>query len=201
MYGQGPTWQTCRPAGFMSKKFTSAQHNYCVFELETLAILEALLKWEDKLLGYRIHVVTDHKALEFFLTQRKLSNRQARWMEYLSRFNFDIRYIKGITNKVADALSRYYESDTSEDVHRTHDFVNADVRIDKEHDDLPRGRQEELDIDQFMALRRSTRLGDKQHAIAEPVETRDREAAELRNNAEAEGPTVPRPTESEEDIT
>jgi hypothetical protein len=22
MYGQGPTWQTCRPAGFVSKKFT-----------------------------------------------------------------------------------------------------------------------------------------------------------------------------------
>ena len=50
----------------MSKKFTAAQHNYRVFELETLAILEALLKWEDKLLGYRIHVVTDHKALEVF---------------------------------------------------------------------------------------------------------------------------------------
>jgi hypothetical protein len=35
----------------MSKKFTSAQHNYRVFEMETIAILEALLKWEDKLLG------------------------------------------------------------------------------------------------------------------------------------------------------
>jgi Reverse transcriptase (RNA-dependent DNA polymerase)/RNase H-like domain found in reverse transcriptase len=28
VYGQGPDWQTCRPADFMSKKFTSAQHNY-----------------------------------------------------------------------------------------------------------------------------------------------------------------------------
>ena len=77
MYSQGPIRQTCRPAGFMSRKFTSAQHNYYMFELETLAILEALLKWEDKLLGYCIHVVTDHKALEFFLTQRKLSSWQA----------------------------------------------------------------------------------------------------------------------------
>ena len=51
VYGQGPTWQTCRPAGFMSKKFTAAQHNYRVFEMETIAILEALLKWEDKLIG------------------------------------------------------------------------------------------------------------------------------------------------------
>jgi hypothetical protein len=70
VYGQGPTWQTCRPAGFMSKKFTSAQQNYRVFEMETVAILEALLKWEDKLLGNRVHVVTDHRALEFFKTQR-----------------------------------------------------------------------------------------------------------------------------------
>jgi hypothetical protein len=29
-----------------------------------------------------------------------------RWMEYLSRFDFDIQYVKGISNKVADSLSR-----------------------------------------------------------------------------------------------
>ena len=68
----------------MSKKFTAAQHNYRVFEMETIAILEALLKWEDKLIGNKIHVVTDHRALEFFKTQWRLSNRQMRWMEYLS---------------------------------------------------------------------------------------------------------------------
>ena len=61
MYGQGSSWQTCRPAGFMSKKFTTAQRSYRVFELETIAILEALLKWEDKLLGHRVNIVTDHK--------------------------------------------------------------------------------------------------------------------------------------------
>ena len=170
MYGQGPTWQTCRPAGFMSKKFTAAQHNYCVFELETLAILEALLKWEDKLLGYCIHVVTDHKALEFFLTQRKLSNRQARWMEYLSRFDFDIRYVKGINNKVADALSRYYKSDTSEDVHGLNEYVNADIRVDKDRDDLPLGRLEELELDQLMTIRRSECLMNKEKLVKEGTE-------------------------------
>jgi RNase H-like domain found in reverse transcriptase len=46
--------------------------------METLAILEAMHKWEDKLVGQRIHVITDHKALEFFKTQTKLSSRQYR---------------------------------------------------------------------------------------------------------------------------
>lgn len=44
IYGQGPTWETCCPAGFLSKKFSDAQKNYCNFEQEALAILEGLLK-------------------------------------------------------------------------------------------------------------------------------------------------------------
>ena len=68
MYGQGTSWDTCQPAGFLSKKFTSMQHNYHTHEHETLAVLEALMKWEDKLLGKKFTVVTDHKGLEYFKT-------------------------------------------------------------------------------------------------------------------------------------
>jgi len=88
----------------MSRKFSNTQQNYAVHELKTLAILESLQKWEDKLVGYKIHVIMDHKALEFFKTQNRLTNRQHRWMDYLSRFNFDITYIKGELNKIADCL-------------------------------------------------------------------------------------------------
>jgi len=77
-----------------------------VHKLETLAILESLQKWEDKLVSYKIHVITDDKALEFFKTQNQLTNQQHRWMDYLSRFNFDITYIKGELNKIADCLLR-----------------------------------------------------------------------------------------------
>ena len=152
MYGQGPTWAQCRPAGFMSKKFTGAQQNYAVHELETLAILEALMKWEDKLVGYRIHVITDHKALEFFKTQVSLSPRQRRWTDYLSKFDFDITYVKGEHNKVADCLSRYFESDTSKDVHDAHEYVNADARIDPEGEDLPQRRYQEV-VERIVEIR------------------------------------------------
>lgn len=107
----------------MSKKFTIAQHNYRVHELETLRILEALMKWEDKLMGYQIHIITDHQALEFFKTQAHLTGHQMRWMDYMSRFNFDITYIKRENNKVADCLSRYYENDTWEEVHSIQDYI------------------------------------------------------------------------------
>lgn len=40
------------------------------------AILEVLLKWEDKLIGFKLHIITDHKALEFFKEQNTVSNRQ-----------------------------------------------------------------------------------------------------------------------------
>src|SRR5258708_24730399 len=53
-YGQGSDWQKCRPAGFILKKFSLAQMSYRTYEQETLAILEGLLRWEDKLLGREI---------------------------------------------------------------------------------------------------------------------------------------------------
>ena len=82
MYGQGANWDTCRPAGFLSKKFTSTQHNYRMHEHETLAVLEALIRWEDKLLGRKFTVITDHKGLEYFKTQPNLSPRQTCWGTY-----------------------------------------------------------------------------------------------------------------------
>jgi len=65
-------------------------------------------------------------------------------MEYLSRFDFDIRYIKGKLNKVANCLSRYYESDTWYDVYDISEYVDADVRLDPTLDDMPWNRLREI---------------------------------------------------------
>ena len=48
------------------------------------------MKWEDKLLGHKFTLVTDHKGLEYFETQKNLSDRQVQWWEFLSRFNYTI---------------------------------------------------------------------------------------------------------------
>ena len=38
--------------------------------------------------------------------QPTLNARQARWLEFLCEFDFEIKHIKGKENKVADALNR-----------------------------------------------------------------------------------------------
>ena len=121
----------------MSKKLTDAQHNYRTFERETLAILEALLKWEDKLLGFPFKIVTNHEALTYLSTQQKLSSQQIRWTDYLSCFNAEIVYVRGVDNKVADCLSQYYETEGGEGAHECVDWANADIRLNLEGDHLP----------------------------------------------------------------
>jgi hypothetical protein len=143
-YGQGPMWDTCRPAGFLSRKFMPVQMNYCMWEQELLGVLEALLRWEDKLMGLKFTIIMDHQALTFFNETATKSQRRMHWWEYLSRFSFEIKYLKGEDNKVADGLSHYFASDTPEDIHSRAAFVNADLRLDLEADDLPIAHRTEL---------------------------------------------------------
>lgn len=78
---------------------------YWTYEQEALAILEELLEWEDKLLGRKIRIVTDHRVLEFLNGVPRPNNRQIPWYEYLLQFDYTISYIPGHLNKVADCLS------------------------------------------------------------------------------------------------
>ncbi|MDF3686310.1 hypothetical protein, partial [Enterobacter hormaechei] len=48
----------------------------------------------------------DHKALQYLGSQHKLNQRHMKWVEYLQSFTFVIKHKSGVTNKVADALSR-----------------------------------------------------------------------------------------------
>lgn len=50
---------------------------------------------------------TDNIAVSHFMSQPKLSSKQARWQEFLSEFNFILEYHPGSSNHVADALSRW----------------------------------------------------------------------------------------------
>lgn len=106
MYAQGKDWKSLQPAGCHSRKFSPAQMSYQTQEQALLAILEGLQKWEDKLLGWRFKVLTDHNSFKWLKSQPDLSWGQIRWLEYLARFDFEIEYRPGSSNAIADGLSR-----------------------------------------------------------------------------------------------
>ena len=119
------------------------------------------MKWEDKFLGRKFTVVTDHKGLEYFKTQPNLSLRQTRWWEYLSCFNYNTIHVEGTWNQIADSLSHYYEYNTIEDEHPNSEFIKVD-ELDPDGDLAP--------IQWFIeiwnnAIRQSQRLQEKIPAV------------------------------------
>ena len=97
-----------RPVAFFSKKHSPAEVNYEIYDKELMAIVRAFEEWRAELEGaaFPIQVISDHKNLEYFMTTKQLSRRQARWSEYLSRFDFQIVYRPGKSGGKPDALTR-----------------------------------------------------------------------------------------------
>ena len=103
------------PVAYYSKTMIDAEVNYPIHDKEMLAIVSSFKHWRVYLEGTpeAVHVMTDHKALEYFMTTKALTARQARWAEILSEYNFLIRYKPGTTNR-ADALTRREQDSESQ---------------------------------------------------------------------------------------
>jgi hypothetical protein len=71
-----------------------------------LEIMHALTKFREYLVGNTFVVKTDYNSLKYFLEQKDLSECQKKWVTKVHAFDFDIEYVKGKKNIVADALSR-----------------------------------------------------------------------------------------------
>jgi hypothetical protein len=95
------------PVAYLSKSLVEPERNYNIHNKELLAIIGALETWQHYLEGAkeRVEIWTDHKNLEYFRKAQKLSRRQARWAQFLTRFDFDLLHKRGETNKV-DGLSQ-----------------------------------------------------------------------------------------------
>ena len=127
LVSQGDDWKTAKIAAFYSAKLNSAQQNYPTHEIEMFAGIETMLRHVDILQGVRFKWLTDHKGLIYLLNQKNLSGRQARWLEKISSFTFEVVYIPGSENVVADALSRIYSNDSSGTVRARSEYTYHDV--------------------------------------------------------------------------
>ena len=95
--------QNNKPIAFYSKKLTPAQTRYTTTEKELLSIVAVCKEFRNILLGQELVIFTDHENLTYkhFNTPRVM-----RWRLFLEEYSPDIKWLKGSTNLVADALSR-----------------------------------------------------------------------------------------------
>jgi len=73
-----------------------------------MAIVQSFEEWRAELegAGVPVEVLSDHKNLQHFMTTKRLSRRQARWSEFLSRFEFRLIYRPGVQGGKPDALNQ-----------------------------------------------------------------------------------------------
>jgi len=97
-----------RPVAYISKSLNEAERNYEIYDKEMLAIIQCLEVWRHFLEGAKnqFEIWTDHKNLKYFMKAQKLNQRQARWLLYLSRFDFTLKHVAGKSMGRADSLSR-----------------------------------------------------------------------------------------------
>ena len=95
-----------RAIAYASRLLNKAECNYSVTHREALAVVWALRHFRDLILGFQIHVLTDHYAVTELFKGNSLTGKFARWQLTVQEFNPSFSYIPGKSNTVADALSR-----------------------------------------------------------------------------------------------
>ncbi|KAH9244117.1 hypothetical protein BASA81_018514 [Batrachochytrium salamandrivorans] len=95
-----------RPIAFYARQMNSAERNYEIYDKELLAVVDSFKHWRHFLQGghHPVTVLCDHKNLEYFMTTKKLTRRQARWSLELSEYDFTLTHRPGKLNGRADPL-------------------------------------------------------------------------------------------------
>ncbi|KAJ1595379.1 hypothetical protein NDA14_003401 [Ustilago hordei] len=96
------------PVAFYSRKMSSAEKNYETHDKELLAVVACLTQWRHMLAGLlsQLVILTDHEALKYFKSQRRITGRQARWAILLADFDFILQYQPGDKGGEPNALTR-----------------------------------------------------------------------------------------------
>lgn len=94
------------PVAYASKAFTKGESNKAPIEQELLAIYYGIKHFRPYVYGTKFTIRSDHKPLVYLFSLKDPSSRLTRLRLELEEYDFEVEYIKGSTNVVADALSR-----------------------------------------------------------------------------------------------
>ncbi|XP_037915043.1 uncharacterized protein LOC119653954 [Hermetia illucens] len=98
--------QKGHPISYASRTFNVHERNYSTIEKELLAIVWATKYFRPYLYGIKFEIKTDHRPLVWLQSLKDPDSKTLRWRIKLNEYNFNISYVKGKENQVADFLSR-----------------------------------------------------------------------------------------------
>ena len=118
-----------KPIAFGSRYLNDTKKNHSIGELDLLAVVWGLEKFRFYLYGKKVHIYTDHQALEL-LIKRNRSNKQysariTRWLDRLTHFEISIQHNAGNNLKFTDYLGKNpVGGATSEEKYDEEYFIN-----------------------------------------------------------------------------
>ena len=110
-----PIWQrqddgNTKPIAYGKRYLNDTEKKYSIGELELLAVVWGLEKFRFYLYGKKVHLYTDHQALEPLIKRNRsikdYKARLTRWLDRLTHFDISIQHIVGSNLKFTDYLSR-----------------------------------------------------------------------------------------------
>ena len=80
---------------YESRKLKEHEKNYATHDLELVVLIHALKMWRHYLIGRKFTLMSYKKSLKYLFDQQNDNAIHARWLSFLSEYDFEIKHIKG----------------------------------------------------------------------------------------------------------
>lgn len=91
---------------YYSTTHSAPERKYSVTRKELLAVIKSIKHFKHYLYGREFVLRTDHASLKWLMNFKEPEGQVARWLEFLSSYQFKIEHRQGCKHLNADALSR-----------------------------------------------------------------------------------------------
>ena len=93
-----------RPVAFVSKSLSATQYNWSTIQKEAYAIYYCCQQLDSLIRDRKFTIYTDHKNITYM--KQTPTSMVSRWFIAMQELDFDVVYVKGSQNELADGLSR-----------------------------------------------------------------------------------------------
>ncbi|VDH95366.1 Hypothetical predicted protein [Mytilus galloprovincialis] len=100
---------------YAGRALSKQEQNYGITELECLALVFAIKKFDCYLRFTSFTTYVDHAALKWLLSLKEPTGKFARWVALIQSYNFEIVYRPGSSHGNADGVSRRTYVDSPDD--------------------------------------------------------------------------------------